>query len=73
MIRTFEEQIDSASKGGSAAGVVSVWMDVMRDFVRIALPYRATAAAVPILTLLGSSVIFSLMLWGIAPHGHCGK
>jgi hypothetical protein len=64
MIGTFEEQLESAS-------AVSVWMDVARDLMSVALPYRAAAAIVPVVTLLGSSALFYLLLWGISPNRHC--
>lgn len=73
MVRTFEEQLESAWRETSAPGLVSVWMDVIRDLLNIALPYRITAAVVPFLTLLASTTLFSVMLWAIAPHQHCGR
>jgi hypothetical protein len=64
MIRTFEEQLESQ------IGAVSVWRNVARDLIGVALPYRAAAALLPIVTLLGSSTLFYLLLWGISPN-HC--
>lgn len=65
MIQTFEEQLESP------VGAVSVWLDVARDLMLVALPYRASAAIVPIVTLLSSSALFYLVLWGISPDRHC--
>lgn len=73
MIRTFEEQLESAWRGRSLTGVASAWKNVMTDLLDIALPYRARAAVVPVLTLLTSSGLFYLALWGIAPNCHCLK
>jgi hypothetical protein len=64
MIGTFEEQLASGSAG-------SVWLDVVRDLIGVALPYRAAGAIVPVVTLLGSSALFYLVLWGISPNRHC--
>jgi hypothetical protein len=71
MIRTFEEQLELARHNGSRSGALSVWAEVARDVVTIALPYRATWALLPAVTLLGSSGIFYLLLWGITPNRHC--
>jgi hypothetical protein len=64
MIGTFEEQLESAS-------AVSAWTDVARDLIGVALPYRAAGAIIPVVTLLGSSALFYLVLWGISPNRHC--
>jgi hypothetical protein len=64
MVQTFEEQLEGLS-------AVSVWMDVGRDLMRVALPYRAAGAIVPMVTLIGSSALFYLVLWGISPDRHC--
>jgi hypothetical protein len=65
MIRTFEEQLESQ------ISALSVWRDVVWDLIGVALPYRAAAAIIPIVTLLGSSALFYLVLWGISPNRNC--
>jgi hypothetical protein len=73
MVSTFEEQARSAWHERSFAGLLLVWKDVAQDLVTVVLPYAAACIVVPALTLLCSSVIFSLMLWGVAPIRTCFK
>jgi len=64
MTGAFSEQLEAGT------GAVSAWADVAVDLVRVALPYRLGAAFVPVMTLVGSSVLFYLVLMAVAPHAH---
>jgi hypothetical protein len=64
MAGAFSEQLEART------GAISAWGDVAVDLVRVALPYRLGEAFVPVMTLVGSSVLFYLVLMGVAPHGH---
>jgi hypothetical protein len=63
MLATFEEHV-------RGVGLFSAWTDVGRDLVTVALPSFAAWIVVPVLTLLCSSVVFSLMLWIVSPNRH---